>query len=542
MPEIQTYGKPDPKIPWKANAFNLHALPDDGAPKLHTLFHHLGPDPQKNIDTIVATTSEMLQGACSLYNRLDEKAKSLCARAACNLPPDFETEKQPQGHICYEETFKRQDKPVVIEEIAQTPYAQTDPNVAKYGLRSYLGFPVFAGNRTIGSLCVLDKKKRTFSAEEIDIIATLAKAVALEEVRLQKDRELEKRLTYEKMLLDISTQALFGEDTGRFLHGCLKIMGQNLNTGSLCIWKYHSKTDTLRNISKWMAMPIPLPKHRLEQIPARTIPGSIERFKQNQVISFPARGSLMDGREKDRLPTKSVKSILMVPLFVENRFYGLIEFQDYQACRKWQDADIDILRTAAQMIAKSIEHKRLEESVTAHTASLSRTNKRLKEEILERTHMIKLLEKKEMDLAKRKREREQSNTGLKILSKKKDNDIFQLEERVLRNVKQLVEPSVRRLKASGLNYTQAKWLGILENNLDDITSPMVQRLSSHFHNLTPTEIKVAGFIKLDKTKKETAELLGLSYRTIEVHRSNIRKKLGIRNRKINLRTHLLSIQ
>jgi DNA-binding CsgD family transcriptional regulator len=38
-----------------------------------------------------------------------------------------------------------------------------------------------------------------------------------------------------------------------------------------------------------------------------------------------------------------------------------------------------------------------------------------------------------------------------------------------------------------------------------------------------------------------AELLSASARTVEVHRDNIRKKLGLRNKKANLKSHLMAL-
>jgi DNA-binding CsgD family transcriptional regulator len=70
----------------------------------------------------------------------------------------------------------------------------------------------------------------------------------------------------------------------------------------------------------------------------------------------------------------------------------------------------------------------------------------------------------------------------------------------------------------------------------------MQLLSESMQKLTPTEIQVVNLIKQNKSSKQIADFLGVSSRTVEFHRDNVRKKLGIKNRKLNLRTYLLSSQ
>ena len=59
--------------------------------------------------------------------------------------------------------------------------------------------------------------------------------------------------------------------------------------------------------------------------------------------------------------------------------------------------------------------------------------------------------------------------------------------------------------------------------------------------LTHAEIQVTNLVKQGKSTKEIAEFLNLATSTIDTHRNKIRKKLSIKNKKINLKTHLLSI-
>ena len=93
-----------------------------------------------------------------------------------------------------------------------------------------------------------------------------------------------------------------------------------------------------------------------------------------------------------------------------------------------------------------------------------------------------------------------------------------------------------------MNDHQKSCVDILESNLTDIVSPFSRRLSSKYVGLTPTEIRVANLIKDDKTTKEIAEFMSLSEKTVETHRDHIRRKIGIKHKKVNLRTYLLALQ
>jgi PAS domain S-box-containing protein len=186
-------------------------------------------------------------------------------------------------------------------------------------------------------------------------------------------------------------------------------------------------------------------------------------------------------------------------------------------------------------------HAELERRVEERTAELLQINERLKQEIEERKLAEQELREREAQLEIQTSELEEVNTALRVLLKRRSEDKTEFEEKVLYNVKELVVPYVERLKGDKLDAKRRAYVSILESNLNDIVSPFTHKLSSKYLGLTPTEIQIANLVKQGRTTKEIAEILNSSDRTVEFHRKNIRKKIGIANTKVNLRTHLLSM-
>ncbi len=180
-------------------------------------------------------------------------------------------------------------------------------------------------------------------------------------------------------------------------------------------------------------------------------------------------------------------------------------------------------------------HDQLEELVQERTAELADANRRLKQQIEERKRAESALRAQSSHL-------EEVNTALRVLLKKREEDKQEVQENVLSNVKELVSPYLTRLKRGHLEPHQETMLEILQSNLDNIISPFISKISSRYLSFTPAEIRVANLIKEGKTNKEIAELLLISKNTVLFHRHHIRTKLGLKNKKINLRTHLLSYE
>jgi len=135
------------------------------------------------------------------------------------------------------------------------------------------------------------------------------------------------------------------------------------------------------------------------------------------------------------------------------------------------------------------------------------------------------------------------NKVLNACLQQKGNDKKQIEENISYNVKNLIMPCIRKLKRNLNDSSDVDSVLLIENLLSEIISPFAKDISTKYLDLTSREIQIISLIKDGKTSKEISEILFVSAKTVDFHRANIRKKLGIRNGKnerTSLRAYLLT--
>ncbi|MFC1561014.1 PAS domain S-box protein [Candidatus Latescibacterota bacterium] len=161
-------------------------------------------------------------------------------------------------------------------------------------------------------------------------------------------------------------------------------------------------------------------------------------------------------------------------------------------------------------------------------------------DITERKKAEEKLKLTQKELEIKAKNLEETNTALKVLLKHQDTEKNIMEKNILTSLKTLVLPYLEKIYINTSDERQKTYVNIIETNLSEITKPFTSKLTESYSRLTPTEVQITSLIRKDKTAKDIARILDISETTVFFHRRNIRKKLGLKNKKTNLRSYLQS--
>ncbi|MGD0079447.1 MAG: PAS domain S-box protein [Methanoregula sp.] len=156
-------------------------LAEERLSEVNRAFLSFSPDPISNINILTGLAGRMLRGTCALYNRIE--GGMLCSLGMWNTPADFVSCDLPEGHICNDVILEGDSSPAIITNLMTSSYADTDPNVRRYQLQTYIGIPVKIGEKFLGSLCVVYRDIYSPSPQELEILSFLAQAIAIEDER-----------------------------------------------------------------------------------------------------------------------------------------------------------------------------------------------------------------------------------------------------------------------------------------------------------------------------------------------------------------------
>jgi signal transduction histidine kinase/DNA-binding response OmpR family regulator len=195
----------------------------------------------------------------------------------------------------------------------------------------------------------------------------------------QKVEDAGKALARQDQLLHVVNEVAMillapGADTfGIALDSSMEMMARCVNVDRIYVWKNQLKDNqqSYSVVYGWSSSP-ELKREEMSFLYCQTFPHWEGKLLSGQCINGPIAS--LSAVEQERFKPYGVISLLVVPLFLQDSFWGFVSFDDCRRERNFPEEEVGILRSGGMLVANAILRFEMTESlIQAREQALSST-------------------------------------------------------------------------------------------------------------------------------------------------------------------------
>lgn len=233
--------------------------------------------------------------------------------------------------------------------------------------RSWMAAPFLWRNQVRGAVVLQARQPYAFDEGDLRLLEGMAGQVglALEGGRLM--RETHRRDTILEALAYVGQQLLEPSALGRVLPGALARLGQATGVSRCYIFENLTSADgtlLMTQRYEWAAPGITpqIDNPELQNLPYYA--SGFGRWAELLGAGQPVYGLVAEFPDAERaiLEPQDIRSIVVVPIYVGERWWGFIGFDECVSDRVWSAAEIETLRSAAGVIGAALARHEAEKA------------------------------------------------------------------------------------------------------------------------------------------------------------------------------------
>ncbi|RAK22677.1 PAS domain S-box-containing protein [Flavobacterium aquaticum] len=188
---------------------------------------------------------------------------------------------------------------------------------------------------------------------------------SIQNITKQKNNELElaKKNFYLSSIANVISELMHSEDWFQSLHKVFEVTGNTIDVDRIY---YFEIDETSENEQKTCSQKIEWTKDGitpqinnpdLQNVPIEAFTTFFDPLLKGKHISG-ITSKFPEGNLKENLESQSIKSFLVLPLFINNIFYGFVGFDDCINERRWSNSEITFLNNIVYNLSTTIQRKK----------------------------------------------------------------------------------------------------------------------------------------------------------------------------------------
>lgn len=230
-------------------------------------------------------------------------------------------------------------------------------------------------------------QKKMLSTSKLPLLDYEGKVLGLVGISrdITENKKFESSLIYKTRLLEtiatVVNLLLFNQDWEKVLKECLELVGKAVNADRVYFFKNFTEKETgklyTKQILEWNDPNVSseLDNPNYQRIALDNFPSFLAKMHEKE--PFIAHTKESEGNLFQILEEQQIKSIIQLPIYHNNDFYGYIGFDECKQERYWTDEEISFLKTLISNLEVAIERKENLDSLKSLNIELQKSNQEL---------------------------------------------------------------------------------------------------------------------------------------------------------------------
>jgi PAS domain S-box-containing protein len=181
--------------------------------------------------------------------------------------------------------------------------------------------------------------------------------------RKKHELNIQKHLKRQELLTNISTMLNKHSYFSDRMNHILKLMGKHFDVSRVYIFEDNEDHSKCSNTYEWYKRGIRSQKQRMQNVTFDIMPSGAKLINsEGMIIATDVDKELPRDLVKILKPQR-VKSILIIPMYIDHEYFGFVGFDECDEHRKWEKSEIEFLKTIANLISNAYERKKAEDEV-----------------------------------------------------------------------------------------------------------------------------------------------------------------------------------
>lgn len=183
--------------------------------------------------------------------------------------------------------------------------------------------------------------------------------------RKTMEEDLKAKLQYMQLLSAISSKAVIVNNISEFVEDCLKTIGNYLGVDRVWMESVDAGKGSFTTLGSWASKNKFKANNIYQEFPELYYAEWINDLRNGRIINISNINELESEEIKKVLTIQHIRSILVIPMFVANRFFGFLSFEHCDRSHVWPSVEQDLLLTLTRIIAGVFERKASLDQVTS---------------------------------------------------------------------------------------------------------------------------------------------------------------------------------